>query len=612
MNQQHSTRETADPAATSRGAAEVVRLGDEVCRLREEIRTLGRLNRLQESFVAVASHEFKTPLTSITAYADALLAGAADDPARRNDFLGVVRDEAARLLRMVNRILDFSRLEYGSRLLDREPVDMVALARDTVRSFGAAAAGRGQSVRVEAAAWVPTAEADADLVRQALVNLLGNALKFAPEGGTVTVTVREAAGAVAVDVTDDGPGIPPADLQRIFGAFYRADGTAEVDGTGLGLSIVNHIVNLHGGCVAVANGEARGAVFTVELPQTVEVVHGDAGDGDSERAIVGNLLRLLTALSGARTAVLLRNDPDRRATPAAWLGVEPGRATSLRGGAGCALPGGTRPADAARDLGLGVDGPRDRNRWLSLELGPEGERGVILLGRRAAARAFDETERRQVPALRRLAARSLAGAATRRVPMLESLSVLAQMHRQGVPAATPAAVALATDLGERLGMDPAGLAALQDAIVLHDAGMARVEEELVLTRAELAPDEQDEIDRHVELGLDLLAPLLVDPHVATMIRHHHERWDGQGHPDGLAGRDIPLGARVLAVVDAWYALTRVRPYRSGRDAGPALQEIRRCSGTQFDPEVVSGFTDLACGLSEAAPGAPPADPATVR
>ncbi len=610
MNQQPPTRETAAPAATSRDAAEVARLGDEVRRLREEIRTLGRLNRLQESFVAVASHEFKTPLTSITAYADALLAGAADDPVRRSDFLGVVRDEAARLLRMVNRILDFSRLEYGSRLLARAPEDVVALAAMAMHSHPAPSACRGQSVRVEAADWVPTAEADADLVRQALVNLLDNALKFAPDGGTVTVTVHEAAGAVAVDVADDGPGIPPADLQRIFSAFYRADGTAEVDGTGLGLSIVNHIVNLHGGCVAVANGEKHGAVFTVELPQTAEAVHGDAGDG--ERAIVGNLLRLLTALTGARTAVLLRNDPDRRATPASWLGVEPARAATLRGGAGCALPGGTRPADAARDLGLAVDGPRDRNRWLSLELGPGGERGVILLGRRAVAKAFDETERRQVPALRRLAARSLAGAAARPAPMLESLRVLAQMHRQGVPAATPAAVALATDLGEKLGMDPTGLAALQDAIVLHDAGMARVEEELVLARAELAPDEQDEIDRHVELGLDLLAPLLEDPHLAAMIRHHHERWDGQGHPDGLAGRDIPLGARVLAVVDAWYALTRVRPYRPGRAAGPALQEIRRCSGTQFDPEVVSGFTDLAYGLTEVVPGAPPADPATVR
>lgn len=610
MSHRPPSREHTDPAAAGSDAAEVVRLGDEVRRLREEIRTLGRLNRLQERFVAVASHEFKTPLTSITAYADALLGGAADDPAHRTEFLGVVRDEAARLLRMVNRILDFSRLEYGSRLLDREHVDLTALARDTAHSFGAAASGRNQTVRVEAASWVPTAEADADLVRQVLVNLLGNALKFAPDGGTVTVTVREAAGAVAVDVADDGPGIPPADLQRIFRAFYRSDGTAAVDGTGLGLSIVSHIVNLHGGCVSVDGAAGRGAVFTVELPQTVESAGDETGDGGGN-AIAANLLRLLCDLTGARTAVLLDNDVDGRATPRHWLGLDPVRAEALRGGSGWVLPGGTRAADVARDLGLGSDGPRDRNRWLALDFGPDVGHGVVLLGRRRADAAFDATERGQALVLGRLAARSLAGAAERPEPTLEALRVLAQAHRQGVPAATPAAVALAADLGGRLGMGPADLAALQDAVLLHDAGMARVEEELVLARGELGPDEQEEIDRHVELGLDLLAPLLDARPVAAMIRHHHERWDGQGHPDGLAGAGIPLGARVLAVVDAWYALTRRRPYRPGRDAASALQEIRRCGGTQFDPDVVKGITDLLDGSAQAVPGAPPADPATV-
>ena len=413
---------------------------------------------------------------------------------------------------------------------------------------------------------MPTAEIDADLVRQALVNLLGNALKFAPDGGTVTVTVREAAGMVAVDVADDGPGIPPADLQRIFSAFYRTDGAAEVDGTGLGLSIVNHIVHLHGGCVAVANGPDRGAVFTIELPQTVEAAVADnAGD----HAIVAHMLRLLAELTGAGSAVLLQNDPDGLAKPVHWLGLAPDRAAALRRGPGCALPGGTLAMDAARDLGLDAHGPRDKNRWLSLEMGPEGTGGAVLLGRRAAATAFDVVERWQVPVLGRLAERSLAGASERPEPTLEALRVLAQAHRQGVPAATPAAVALAAELGQRLGMQPADLAALEDAVLLHDAGMARVEEDLVLARGDLTPDEQEEIDRHVELGLDLLAPLLVEPRAAAMIRHHHERWDGQGHPDGLAGGDIPLGARVLAVVDAWYALTRSRPYRPGSDAASA-------------------------------------------
>ena len=134
----------------------------------------------------------------------------------------------------------------------------------------------------------------------------------------------------------------------------------------------------------------------------------------------------------------------------------------------------------------------------------------------------------------------------------------------------------------------------------------------MLARGDLRPEEQEEIDRHVELGLDLLAPLLDEPRTAAMIRHHHERWDGQGHPDGLAGCDIPAGARVLAVVDAWFALTRGRPYRPGRDARTALAEIRRCSGTQFDPEAVDRLEDLVVDLGEATPQTTPAAPAPVR
>jgi HD-GYP domain-containing protein (c-di-GMP phosphodiesterase class II) len=122
--------------------------------------------------------------------------------------------------------------------------------------------------------------------------------------------------------------------------------------------------------------------------------------------------------------------------------------------------------------------------------------------------------------------------------------------------------------------------------------MARVEDEIVLGAAPLSWDERDEVDRHVEQGCELVTPLLRDPAVRGIIRHHHERVDGTGHPDGLAGDRIPLGARILAVADAWYSLTKDRPFRSGLEPSAAMAEIRAHAGTQFDPRVVETFAAL--------------------
>jgi len=561
------------PAETS---GELERMRADVRRLRAENRTLLRLNRLQGRFVAMASHEFKTPLTSITAYTDALLVNLDDQGFdRAPQFLGVIRDESARLLRMVNRILDFSRLEYGSRLLERTLTDLGELVSETMGSLEPLLVEKHQHLELAVTEGLPLADIDADLIRQVLVNLGGNAVKYTPAGGRIGVVVRETPTGLAVTVEDDGPGIPAEKLQSIFGEFYRAEETTSGEtGTGLGLSIVRHIVRLHGGQVEARRRRPRGSSFTFSVPKEISLL---AGAADHDESVLRNLIRLVAGHTGAKAAVLLTADVAGSLAPAAAMGLPGG------------LPGfpaatGDVPVDAEQWL-VAVAGSERTGAWRLVPL----QKGALLLGRRRGGGSWLADDDLQVAVLARVADLVLAESGNEPARTAEALRVLHQIHRRGVPTATPSALALAASLGRRLGLDDDATDHLLYAAALHDAGMARVDDEILLGGGELGWDERDEIDRHVELGLDLLAPLLPETEVVSIVRHHHERADGSGHPDGLAGPGIPLGARVLAVVDAWCSLTSDRPYRAGLTPEAALAEIRRCAGTQFDPAVVAAL-----------------------
>ena len=586
-----SQRSTEAPAAWPRtpdapDTPDAAALQAELRRLRAENATLVRLNRLQGRFVAMASHEFKTPLTSITAYTDAMLTHA-DDPDfdRGPQFLAVVREEAARLLRMVNRILDFSRMEYGSRLLDRRPTDLAELTANTLRTLEASAAAKRQRLTLTAAPDLPPAEVDADLVRQVVVNLVGNAIKYTPAGGRIDVAVAEAAAFVSVEVADDGPGVPAEELRRIFREFYRAEGAAAGEsGTGLGLSIVQHIVSLHGGHVSVRRRERSGTVFAFAVPKAVTTPADEAAHPLGHPGVLRALVRLLVEHADSRAAVLLLPAAGGALQPAAWTGLP----ATLRLPELVPLPStaGAAGASGLPDaLGLGSE---EDGAWLAAPLG-DGTRGWVVLGRRCCGGGYGHRDRAQIEVLGRIGTQALKGGAEDPGRTVEALRLLLHIRRRGIPTATPEALDLAAALGAGLGLAPGETRRLQDAAALHDAGMARVDDEILHGQGDLDWDARDEIDRHVQLGLDLLAPLLADEATVDLIRHHHERFDGGGHPDGLAGTAIPLGARALAVIDAWYSLTRERPYRAGLAPQAALAEIRRCTGSQFDPTVVAAF-----------------------
>jgi len=225
-----------------------------------------RLETVRRDFVANVSHELKTPLTIIGGFAETL---ASDDPpaARRREFAEMIRSNARRMQRLVDDLLDLSRIESGGWIPNPVVVDARAIIADVAAQLRDATSTNGTSLRIEVDEEGSSIRADRTALRQILANLLENALRHAA-GGTVTVRTKRREAGVAVEVEDTGPGIPAEHLPRVFERFYRVDtGRARATGgTGLGLAIVKHLVEAHGGHVGADSAVGRGTTFRVYFP----------------------------------------------------------------------------------------------------------------------------------------------------------------------------------------------------------------------------------------------------------------------------------------------------------------------------------------------------------
>lgn len=152
-------------------------------------------------------------------------------------------------------------------------------------------------------------------------------------------------------------------------------------------------------------------------------------------------------------------------------------------------------------------------------------------------------------------------------------------------------------IAQELGMDRSRIEKLRFAGVIHDIGKIGVKESILNKPAPLTPAEFDNVKSHPETGAHILAPVVDDQEILKVVKHHHERYDGMGYPDGLPGEDIPLGARILAVADTYDAMTSDRPYRARVPIEETLEEIRQAAGSQFDPVVVEAFLRVRKALS---------------
>src|SRR6266536_2889725 len=229
------------------------------------------LERLRRDLVANVSHELKTPISALRARLENLLDGVEEpDPI----LIGVMLQQTERLSRLVDQLLDLSRLESGDVPLEIEPVSLGLLVERVVKEVEVARPDRARelAVRNEVPADLPPVEADRERIHQVLFNVLENVVRFTPSGGVITVRALPENGSYAVSVEDTGPGIPKEHIPLVFERFYRVDPSRSRDdgGTGLGLAIARSVVEAHGGRIW-AESEERGARFTFVLPASGEL-----------------------------------------------------------------------------------------------------------------------------------------------------------------------------------------------------------------------------------------------------------------------------------------------------------------------------------------------------
>ncbi len=232
----------------------------------QDLTRIHKLETVRRDFVSNVSHELRTPLASMKAVTETLKDGALEDPPAAQRFLQHLENEIDNMTQAVEELLELSRIESGQVPFTLKPVEPLSLLQAATERMEVQAERAGLTLTVDCPADLPAVRADAERIEQVLINLLHNAVKFTPSGGAVSASARAEGGWVQFAVRDNGVGIQPDALTRIFERFYKADQSRSGGGTGLGLSIARHTVEAHGGRIWVESAPGEGSTFTFTLP----------------------------------------------------------------------------------------------------------------------------------------------------------------------------------------------------------------------------------------------------------------------------------------------------------------------------------------------------------
>ena len=599
-------------------------------RLDDASTALRRMDEAKSDLISVVSHELRTPLTAIKAYTETLLDNL-DSPEfnMQEKFLGIVNEECDRLSRIVNDVLDLSRMESGRRRLRAEPLFLDKLLDEVTPTVSPELTLKRLHLIPALERGLPQIEADPDLMKQVLVNLINNAAKFSRPSTDVTVRASRNGERMTIAVEDQGMGIAPDKLARVFERFYRVEesGAERVAGTGLGLAIVKSVVELHGGTIRVESVVGEGSRFVMELPLRQ---HGFRDlmrslapffERPELQALLQSCVEMVAEVMEARIVSLMFTDEaGSELLIQAAHGLDKDMVARARVKIGDSIAGWV--AQTSENLCV-TDIENDRRfrkmnhpqyetkslLCVPLKIGGETV-GVLNVNNKTTGVAFDQDDLNLVVAIVRRVELAIervraAGESGDIAAMLTTVRAIVRARRTHLLPSSRRAFKLASELGRRLRLDEEEIAVLGYVAKIHDIGMLSVGDDLLLSSRRWTESEHRRIEGHPQAGVQLLKPIEAASKVNAIILSHHEHFDGHGYPRGLKGDQIPLAARILAVLDAFESMTAGRPYREAFTEAEAAAELRRCAGTQFDPHVVEEFVGLLGTM------APPARPREV-
>jgi HD-GYP domain-containing protein (c-di-GMP phosphodiesterase class II)/signal transduction histidine kinase len=589
-------------------------------------RRLASSQEFSAGLLNLVATELRSPLSSVKAYSESLEMVAPHAKSTRTRFLGVIREECDRMATLLSDVSDLSRIEGGECTLRLSATTLRELGRSALDQLSDRAHERGVLLQLDADD--SRVEVDVDLMRRGIENLIQNAIEFSPVGGHVTVTLRGRADEWTCSVQDEGPPLPDEDLASVFEHFHRtrreppAGSSAATHGPAasrLGLAIARGIIELHAGRLWVEQptgvvGEAKppGPRFCFEAParQTASararrVARQALGRADLQPLFDAIVEMVAVTLESSLVSLVLV-DPDRGdlfvASSTGHGGAVKGRRSALRSGVAGAVAAWGHPLlvqDIETDRRFRrLNHPQYNTKsLLSVPLRVEGEViGVVNANNKQNGEAFDEDDLGLLVMLTERVASAIERACaypdSERVvdDALDAVRAMTQLKREFALGGRTS-VKRSRALARKLGLSPAETDVIGYVASIHDLGMVRFGPETV------HPNHLDEKQRsamrsHPEVSVEILRPLEYLGLVRELVLAHHERWDGTGYPQGLQGDRIPLGARILAVVDAWESMTRSQPWRAAVPRDEAIAELRREAGKQFDTEVVEAFLQL--------------------
>jgi two-component system phosphate regulon sensor histidine kinase PhoR len=232
----------------------------------QDLTEMRNLQTTRRELIGNISHEFRTPLAGIKAMADTLRDGAVDEKETAMDFLARIDDEVERLTQIVSELSELSRIETGTVELRLEPLNLNLLIEDIITQLFPQIERQQLRINKKLISDLPSIEADKTRIRQTIINLIHNAIKFTEPGGEITITTRKDENLVTVDISDTGIGISKNDLPHVFERFYKVDRARTGGGTGMGLAIAKHVIEAHGGSIKVQSEEGKGSTFSFSLP----------------------------------------------------------------------------------------------------------------------------------------------------------------------------------------------------------------------------------------------------------------------------------------------------------------------------------------------------------